>query len=212
MAQLSSELSVLQSSFELVQDTVQLPTIHIWHQQLRQVMSHALLQELKALPPVKLCPALSKSAARLPVQADRLSEPSHTSKLPEPDQASKLPGPSQATPTQLYQSVDGSMLRHQDSPATSSALPEQDTQPASVNLPSEAPASSLPNQASSHSHQSLPSQATVSAHQHLPTLARPSQQATARHLPNQASSPRGGFLTACLAELLRLSEPHSSQY
>ena len=210
MAHLSSGLSVLQSSFELMQDFVQLPTIHIWHQQLRQVMSQALLQELKALPPVQSCPAaLLTPASRLLVQADRLLEPNQASR------PTKLLESNQAIFDQLHQSGDTSGLSHQDSLARPSALPEQDTVPESVKLPNEAPVRSLPNQASLHSQQSLPIQAAASAQQHLPTLARPgptTQQATARHLPKQASSSKSSFLTACLAELLRLSEPYSSQY
>ena len=50
LSKLTAELSTLKTSFETMQDFVQLPLVIIWQQQLGNVMTQVLAQELSSLP------------------------------------------------------------------------------------------------------------------------------------------------------------------
>lgn len=50
LTQLGAELSTLKTSFETMQDFVQLPLVFIWQQQLRSIMHQAVARELGSLP------------------------------------------------------------------------------------------------------------------------------------------------------------------
>lgn len=50
LSQLTAELSTLKTSFETMQDFIQLPLVFIWQQQLRLVINEALARELSSLP------------------------------------------------------------------------------------------------------------------------------------------------------------------
>lgn len=220
VAQLASELGVLQSSVQRLQDLVQLPCIHIWNQQQRHVMSQSLAQDLAALTPsFKLLPRQATSTV-LPKQASNAAGPDQASSIPKPDQAGVPSRPGQTDSVLsdhagAMSETGQSLARDQD--AASMSEPSQPSSDAMQRAPThaafpnqDAPQQSLPDQAAS----SAISQSGVTIQSRLPQRARPgaSQQATARHLPNQASSSQGSFLSGCLSELLRLSDPYSSQY
>lgn len=215
VVQLASELSVLQSSFQRVQDFVQLPTIRIWHRQFQLVMSQALSQDLQALSPARVVPKQASSAA-LPHQASSVSQPNQASSALEPNQASSVPEPNQVSGVTVV-----SQATHQQQNQTSalhSSAPTSDvtsTTAANKVLLSKATQHSLPSQATLPAQSGLPNQAGAPSQAGLPTQARTisvTQQATERQLPKQATFLKSSFLSRCLSELLRLSDPYSSQY
>ena len=177
-------------------------------------MSQALAQEHKPFSLTMAAPKQARPAA-LPDQASNTTVPSqatsdqimHPSRVSQPSESSQKEG-------QLSESCV-TATEQQNSPAHPSSLPIQAVDAAPYGLPNQAASTSLPHQATSPLKRNLPSNATLSSQQSLPRQARlgsAPQQATARHLPKQASSPKGSFLRVCLGELLRLSDPYSSQY
>ena len=155
--------------------------------------------------------------AALPDQASNTTVPSQATsdQMMHPSRASQPSEPLQELAEGQLSESFGIAREQQNSPAHPSSLPVQAVDAAPHGVPNEAASTSLPHQATLPLDQSLPSDATLSSQQSLPRQARlgsAPQQATARHLPKQASSSKGSFLRVCLGELLRLSDPYSSQY
>lgn len=237
------DLSLLQSSLSIAQDFAQLPTINIWHQQLRSVMQQALWQDLSLLSPsVQPLPSTSRAATR---QASRPRAQPHSqiqlsTPLSTADSADVFSG--QAMPAS-----SSSRLPSQALPAASQQLPRKQTAGAAVELPGLPHVAALPDLAAQHQPADLPheasdailhQQALQQQQQHVTSglpgpagqgpgsfqaeqgrgsasqarLRPPSHQATARLLPTQAMPLQRSFLSDCLCELLRLTDPYVTQY
>lgn len=232
----------MQTSFEALQDFVQLPLVFIWQQQLRKVIHQALAQELSSLPHTLLAETKHQGVLR---QASQHSTDTTTHQ----PQSAQGPLHKQAVLPRLARNHDSVSV----SAATTTGLPgmvyaQTDTQPAFAEglsasaqtgliedapepplLSQQQPAHTAAAQGLLHGTQE-DEQMDLAALASLPVaaLARPSsgqiplptpagrgalpEQATQRGLPNQATPVQPTFLRMCLAEVLRLTNPAQSQF
>jgi len=219
LAQLTQELNTLKSSFQSMQDFVQLPLVFIWQQQLKNVMQQALSHELSSLPESVqvethkgVLPNLASLSTRLNAQPGTV----YAAKRDESHAATAaVRGHADAAATEAEL---GNLTQPSDPHATQGVqtLPQQATpaelsgQTSADSLARQASTARLPRQADS----AQSSGQTLSANMQSTGIrfGRTSQKMMYSGLPRDAIPAQPTFLRVCLAELLRLTNPTQSQF
>lgn len=240
LSQLTAELSTTQTSFEALQDFVQLPLVFIWQQQFRKVIHQALAQELSSLPHSLQAESRQQGLLRQALQhsPDTMTHQPPSARGPLHKQAAAFSG-------HARQRDRASVSRPATTCLSDTVYVQTDTQPISAkglsdsaqtglletapepHLLSQQPAYTAAAQGLLHGTQEE-EQMGPPALASLPALARPPsrqtslptpagqgalpEQATQRSLPKQATPVQPTFLRMCLAEVLRLTNPAQSQF
>lgn len=221
----------MKTSFEALQDFVQLPLVFFWQKQLRKVVHQALAQELSSLPRSLQAESEQQEALRKASQhsTHTMTQQPQAVQATLPEQAghhdkASVPAPARTGLSSFVRTQTDSELTSAEEltdstqkgpePQLPHSLPSQLMTSAQGLLPSTeeeqkrdpASLSSLPVEAPARPGFRQTSFLTPAGQGTLP------EQATQRGLPKQASPVQPTFLRMCLAEVLRLTNPAQSQF